>query len=103
MKTANIQILQSKGQSRLEVVQIRKMLEYAGEAFFIHRGSYGKTWTVSHYQTGFATVKNARTMKEAEEKFLLVMERQKKNLHAELKRVISQYGVANKLPTEDRK
>lgn len=95
MKTANIRILQSKGQSRLEAVQIRKMLEYAGEAFFIHRGFYGKTWTVSHYRTGFAAVKNARTMKEAEKKFFLVMEQQKKNLQAELKRVINQYGAAN--------
>jgi len=70
MKTANIRILQSEGQSRLEAVQIRKMLEYAGEAFFIHRG-FGKTWTVSHYRTGFAAVKNARTMKEAEKNFFL--------------------------------
>ena len=103
MKTANIQILQSNGQARLEAVQVRKTLEYAGEAFFIHHGFYGKTWTVSHYRTGFAAVKNARTLKEAEEKFILVMEQQKKNLQTAIERVMNQYGTANELPAEDRK
>ena len=97
MKTANVQILQ-RGTAALREVAVKKTFEHAGEVFFIHRGVENDTWTVSHYRTGFSVVKNATTIKAAEEKFFSVMEQQEKNLQTAITHVMKRYGAANELP-----
>lgn len=78
MKTANVRIFQQRGRTALREVTAKKIIEYAGEVFFIHRGIEKDTWTVSHYRTEFSVATNGKTMKVAEHKFFSVMEQQEK-------------------------
>lgn len=101
IKTANIRILKPGGKMELKSVDVKKVFEYAGELFFIHRG-VPDSWAVTHYMTGMAACKNIQRLKDVEEKFTAAMEKSDARLAnllpTAIEKALADHGVANELP-----
>jgi len=98
IKTANIRCVNPHGKTELKEVNVKKVLEFNGELFFIHRSASEQRWSVSHYETGLRVGVTEKTIAAAEKAFNAVMEKKARVLQAAVTDKLKQYGPANKLP-----